>query len=190
MKKTLLISTSLSSKSINYELLKMIDKLLPEEEERELVTIRDYELPVYNSDIEKEPGIAENAEKFMQLIEGSDRLIFGVAEHNGSVTAAFKNMLDWLSRIKESYRFLAGKEILLVGTSPSPYGALNAINHAKFLMECLGGNVKGQIPFPSFYTTFSAQENSFVINDQKLKAEMLKALNNFYTEETVDLMAG
>lgn len=183
MKKTLLISTSLSSKSINYEVLKFINQFFPDQEEGELVSIRDFELPVYNVDIEKEAGIAENAVKFMHLIEKSDKLIFAVAEHNGSVTAAFKNLLDWLSRINEDYRFLSNKEILLVGTSPSPYGAKNALNHAQFLMQCLGGKVKGLIPFSSYYTTFSNSDSGLVINNEQLKAELIIALNSFLSEE-------
>lgn len=185
MKKTLLISTSLSSKSINYELLKLIHQFFPNEDEAKLVSIRDFELPIYNEDIEKETGIRENAMKFMQLIKRSDKLIFGIAEHNGSVTAAFKNILDWLSRINEDYRFLSQKEILLVGTSPSPHGAKNALNHAQFLMQALGGEVKGLIPFPSYYTTFSNADSGLVLNNEALKAELIIALNSFLSADPI-----
>lgn len=186
MKKTLLLSSSLSSKSINFELLKLVNKLIPEGEERELVSVRDYELPLYNVDIEKEPGIADNAQKFMQLAEGSDRLIMAIAEHNGSVTAAFKNLLDWLSRLNKDYRFLADKEILLVGTSPSPYGAINALKHAKFLMECLGGVVKEIVAFPSYFNNFSQADTETVLTNQELEAGLISALNNFYSEEAIE----
>lgn len=181
MKKTLLISTSLSSKSINFELLKFIKIFIPAEIENELVTIRDFELPLFNVDIEKEEAIAENAIKFMQLINKYDKLIFGIAEHNGSFTTGFKNILDWLSRLNKDYRFLLNKEILLIGTSPSPKGAIAAMQHAKSVIEMLGGSVKGQFPVPSYYSTFTATDQGLVINNKDLKEELVDTLNNFFS---------
>lgn len=185
MKKALLISSSLSSKSINFEVLKWLKQFVPNKEESKLVSIRDFELPLYNVDIEKEPGIAENGLKFMQLIEGYDKLIFGIAEHNGSLTAGFKNLLDWLSRINKDYKFLSGKDVLLVGTSPSSFGAKSAILHAKSVIQMLGGNVMDEFPIPSYYATFSITESGHNINNQELKGALLSTLGNFLSEKEV-----
>ena len=56
-------------------------------------------MPIYSIDRERESGIPQEALDFKNKINEADAIIISFAEHNGSYTAAFKNINDWVSRI-------------------------------------------------------------------------------------------
>ncbi|MEQ8927951.1 MAG: NAD(P)H-dependent oxidoreductase, partial [Fulvivirga sp.] len=98
MKKIIAIGASSSSKSINktlaiYAASKVGDASVS------VIDLKDYTLPLFSVDVEEEFGIPEGAHKFNKKIESADGLVISLAEHNGTYTAVFKNLIDWLSRI-------------------------------------------------------------------------------------------
>ncbi len=82
--------------------------------------LHDYSLPLYGVDEEAENGIPEEVHKIDQIIQEADGIVLSLAEHNGSYTVAFKNVLDWLSRIDQ--KLWKGKPMLLLSTSPGARG--------------------------------------------------------------------
>ena len=58
---------------------------------------------IFSEDTEKENGQAEGAKAFLAEIAQADALIISFAEHNGSYTAAYKNLFDWSSRIERKF---------------------------------------------------------------------------------------
>ncbi|MFT6003496.1 MAG: chromate reductase, partial [Bacteroidia bacterium] len=98
MKKILAIGGSNSKTSINKILATHIASKIVGAE----VTILDWDnlvLPLYSPDLEKESGIPEAVAAFKKQIEATDAVVLSVAEHNGNITAAFKNLWDWTSRL-------------------------------------------------------------------------------------------
>lgn len=91
-------AASNSRHSINRQLLNCAANLLPDGAIR-FLDLNDYEMPIYSIDREHESGIPEKAEQFMGHIASCDALLISFAEHNGTYTAAFKNIFDWCSRI-------------------------------------------------------------------------------------------
>ena len=61
----------------------------------EVLDLNDYEMPVFSVDKEKESGIPQLAHDFFSKIGSADLLVISFAEHNGSYSAAFKNIFDW-----------------------------------------------------------------------------------------------
>ena len=57
-------------------------------------------MPIYSEDLHRSSGIPEKALGFKREISNSDALVISLAEHNGSYTAAFKNVYDWISVIE------------------------------------------------------------------------------------------
>ena len=51
-----------------------------------------------------------------------DLLIISFAEHNSTYTTAFKNIFDWISRIKDRKHF-GEKPVFVLATAPGPGGA-------------------------------------------------------------------
>ena len=64
------------------------------------VDLNDDDMPIYGVDREAETSIRAAAKDLFRQIGAADALLIAFAEHNGSVTAAWKNILDWMSRIE------------------------------------------------------------------------------------------
>ena len=173
MKNILGFAGSNSSSSINVQLLNNLMNRLPSDYNRKDINVLDYDLPFYGEDVEKEQGIPENAEKFAKEIEQYDALIITINEHNGSLSAYFKNLIDWTSRYK--HQFLAGKKIFLAAASPGQGGAAASLQYAKTAFTIFGGEVVETLSFPSFYDNF---ENGIVVNPD-LEKEIDSKLNTF-----------
>lgn len=139
----------------------------------EVVDLNVYELPLYGVDYETENGIPEKAEKLSEVIESSDGLVISLAEHNGSYTVAFKNTIDWLSRI--DIKVWKDKPILLLATSPGGRGGKMVLETAKTSFPFIGGNVVADFSLPNFYHNF--KENG--ISDNALQAELIEQIQLF-----------
>lgn len=159
MKKILAFAGSNSSTSINKQLLNNVVARL-ESHDVKMIKLTDYPLPIFDVDTEKEQGFPDQAHQILEQILESDALVIAVNEHNGTVSAFFKNIIDWVSRIKKD--FLSGKKILLISTSPGARGAKSALEYSKDRFGRFGGDVVESFSFPSFKDNF--QEGQ-VINE-------------------------
>ena len=149
MKKILTFSGSNSSKSINQALVKHVTSFVKNNKVTE-IDLRDYPLPLYSLDIEENEGIPENARKLKQLFDKHDAFIISLPEHNTSMTAFFKNTIDWLSRIQMS--LFNNKPILLLSASPGPGGGRSVLAQAETVLSgYLAGKVIGKLGLAKFY---------------------------------------
>ncbi|MGY5847771.1 NADPH-dependent FMN reductase [Salegentibacter sp. HM20] len=162
MKKILAFAGSNSSTSINAQLLDHITGRI-QGHEIKILKLTDYELPLYSADLEKERGIPVNVTIIKNLISEHDALVVAVNEHNSTVSAFFKNILDWLSRADRN--FLADKKILLISTSPGRRGAASALEYTKNILPRFGGEVIQSFSLPSFRDNFQ---------DGKIQNEVLE----------------
>ncbi len=163
MKKLLAFSGSNSSKSINQSLIKYVAKTLSEEQQEVLINVidlRDYPIPIYSADIERESGHPEEVKKLQELIFEHDALLISCPEHNGAMPAVFKNMIDWLSRLVKPGKSFFGetkKPVFLLSTSPGPRGGSTSLTNLAHLMPRWGGDVKGEISIGKFYSHFDEE---------------------------------
>ena len=134
-----------SSTSINH---KLVSTIADSKEGIEVIKLTDYEIPIYSMDIETEKGIPAGVKDLDIKLQGYNELIISVAEHNGNLTAFFKNILDWLSR--NNRNFLEGKKILLLGASPGQGAAGSARAVAEKTLPYFKGEVIKSIGFPTF----------------------------------------
>jgi chromate reductase len=121
-------------------------------------------------------GIPEKAEEFKKLIESADGIIISLAEHNGSYSAAFKNIMDWISRMPS--KLWGEKKMLLLSTSPGGRGGQNVLNTAAGGYPYMGAEVITTFAMPSYHANFSEAEG---ITDAGLRTEFEKALSLFTT---------
>ena len=144
-------AASSSSQSINKKLVTYAAGLLTEHQ-LEILDLNDYELPLFSEDREKELGLPELARAFFEKIGQSDALLISFAEHNGSYSAAYKNLFDWCSRINA--KVFQNKPIVLLATSPGARGGSGVLNQAINSAPFFGGEVKASLSVPSFYENF------------------------------------
>ncbi|UGA56773.1 NADPH-dependent FMN reductase [Vibrio sp. VB16] len=152
--KVLAFAASSSKNSINKHLAHYAAQQI-EGAQVELLDINDYELPLFNEDREKELGQPELAKAFYQKLGEADAIVISFAEHNGSYTAAYKNLFDWTSRI--SMQVFQNKPIIMLATSPGPGGASNVLAAAQGSAPHFAADVKGAISIPSFYDNFDLE---------------------------------
>ena len=80
-------------------------------------------------------------------------LMISLAEHNGTYTTIFKNLIDWLSRI--DMKVWKGKPMLLMATSPGGRGGASVLAAAKSYFPFMEANIVADFSLPSFYQNFS-----------------------------------
>ena len=115
--KLLAFAASSSKKSINKELVTYAAHLL-EGADVDVLDLNDYELPLFSVDKEVELGNPPLAKAFLLKIASSDAVIISFAEHNGSYSAAYKNLFDWCSRIGQ--KVFHDKPLVLLRTYAKP----------------------------------------------------------------------
>lgn len=145
MSRVLALGTSMNSQSINLKLAAYAASLVPDAVV-EQVTPRAFPLPLYNQDLERESGIPQPAHDFLAAIASADALIISFAEHNGSYTAAFKNLFDWASRAEQ--KVFQGKPILMLSTSPGGRGGATVLAQAIGMAPHFNGVVVGSLAIP------------------------------------------
>ena len=150
--KIISIGASSAGQSINQRLADTTASLV-EGAEVTRVLVSDYEMPLYSVDREEADGLPQLAKDFVQVLGSGDAIVLSLAEHNGSYTAAFKNVLDWASRVEKS--LFAERPMLLLATSPGARGAQTVLESAKAYFPHLGANIVGSLSVPWFYDHFS-----------------------------------
>lgn len=178
--KIIAFAASSSSQSINKKLATFTANLMAKAEV-EVLDLNDYELPLYSEDIEREllatSGPPIMATKFREKLAGADALIVSFAEHNGSYTAAFKNLFDWCTR--QGRDVFANKPVLLLSTSKGGRGAITVLEQAVAALPRFSADIRASVSVPSFAENYD-EKTGKIINPQinaKLKEAVLTLLN-------------
>ena len=169
--KLLAFAASSSSKSINKQLATYAASLV-EGAEVEILDINDYEMPIFSQDREEQLGQPELAQQFFAKLGEADGIIISFAEHNGSYTAAYKNLFDWTSRI--DMKVFQNKPMVLLATSPGPGGAASVLAAASGSAPYFAADVKGSLSIPSFFDNFDMEQQA--LRNPELKAALVEAV--------------
>ncbi len=173
MKKIIAFAGSSSKTSINKQLATYAANLF-ENASVEVLDLNDYEMPVFSVDKEKEQGIHSLAHEFYAKLGSADLIIISFAEHNGNFSTAFKNVLDWTSRINA--KTFQEKEMLLLATSPGARGGSSVLDIATKRFPFQGGIVKGSFSLPSFYENFDVVNGIIHPEYKNQLLEIIKAI--------------
>ena len=108
------------------------------------VDLRDYPMPIYNEDDQKQNGIDPNALKLQRILAEHDGLLIASPEYNGSLSGALKNMIDWTSRQSDEYKMVEvfkGKWAAIMTESPGAFGGLRCLGHLRTVLSVMYVNV-------------------------------------------------
>lgn len=170
--KVVAFGASNSSKSINKQLASHCASLVSNAEV-EVLDLNDFEMPLFSQDKEAEIGKHPLAQKFIDVIAQADVLIISFAEHNGSYTAAYKNIFDWASRVEQ--KVFQNKSAILLSTSPGPGGAKNVLASAVNSAPHFGMELLGNLSVPSFYDNFDSEQQQ--LTNEELKNQLQKLVS-------------
>ncbi len=172
MNKTIAFAGSNAKKSINQQLTTYVANL---SNEIDFLDLRDYaDVPMYNFDDEQSSGIPAKIQALYTLLQSYKNVIMASPEHNGMPPSFLKNILDWLSRA-EGEKFLQGKKVVLLSTSPGGYGGANNLNNLKNIIPYWGAEVVATFSLPKFYENI--EEGQLIIKNANKKQELMTAIS-------------
>ena len=184
MKKIVAFGASSSLNSINKDLATYTASQVPDSASI-VVNLIDFEMPIYSEDRHAEEGIPQKAHAFKKIIKESKGLVISLAEHNGSYTAAFKNIYDWISVIEKTV--WSNKPILLMSTSDGARGGKSVIETALPRFSRQSNFAIPHFILPSFYENFSEELG---ITNQNLNTELDKQISEFKNQVDTLLDSG
>jgi len=156
--KIIAFAGSNSSKSINHQLVSYAASLVSN---TQVIKLTDYDMPIYSIDIEENKGIPEMVKALDKKLAEADKFIIAASEHNGNISAFFKNTLDWLSR--NNRKFLENKKVVVLSTSPGKGGGATALQITQKTLPYFGAEIIASLSIGSFYDNF---ENGVLVNQE------------------------
>lgn len=176
--KILAFGASNSSESINKILAEYAAGQF-EGAEVEVLDLNDYEMPIFSVDREKHDGIPTLALRFAEKIDSADLLIIAFAEHNSTYTTAFKNIFDWVSRIKDRKHF-GEKPVFVLATATGPGGGKNVVAAFEARAKSSGAHVLQSFVLPKYKETFDTEKGIVDAEKNAEFQEKLAAVKNFF----------
>ncbi|WP_348798628.1 NADPH-dependent FMN reductase [Flavobacterium adhaerens] len=161
--KIIAFAGSPSKNSINKKLATYAAGLF-ENAQVEVLDLNDYEMPLFSVDKEAVVGQHALAKAFLEKIATADFLVVSLAENNGNYSAAFKNTLDWCSRVNP--KLFQEKPMLLMATSPGARGGISVLEIAKNNFPRFAADIKAVYSLPSFNDNFD------IVNGEISNAEL------------------
>jgi chromate reductase, NAD(P)H dehydrogenase (quinone) len=136
------------------------------------VDLREYPMPIYNLDDHEKNGFDEHALRLQGLFTQHDGFLISSPEYNGSLPAALKNAIDWISRPSDKYprsAVFAGKFAAMMASSPGSLGGVRSLAHLRGVLTSVSVNVLPQEIAVAF------AEEKFVGNDEEMIDEPMRA---------------
>lgn len=146
MKQILAFAGSNSANSINHQTLEILSSFF--ELDYELISLRDYEAPLFGVDLKDKHGVPDRMRDLHQKMKSADGFVLSAAEHNGSMTAVLKNTFDWLSILEP--KFFLFKPLLILSVSPGGRGARSCREHLVNILPHRGAIITGDFGLPNF----------------------------------------
>lgn len=153
----LVFAGSLRTESFNHKLVVAVSK--GAEKAGAIVTIirlREFQLPLYDQEIEDHQGLPENCLKLKELFKAHHGFLIGCPEYNSSISGVLKNTIDWVSRPHEGEAPLECFDRKVIGLTAASPGGLGGIRGLP-IERMLFGHIKA-IVLPDQYALAGADK--------------------------------
>ncbi|MDQ3023728.1 MAG: NAD(P)H-dependent oxidoreductase [bacterium] len=133
----LAFAASLRAASLNKKLIALATSIAREGGvEVDLADFSEFDMPLYNGEVEKESGVPAGCTALVQRLVDADALMLATPEYNFGYPGTLKNALDWVSRVRPMP--LKGHICYLLSASPSMIGGLRGLWQLRQPIEGLG----------------------------------------------------
>jgi NAD(P)H-dependent FMN reductase len=175
MLKVLVFAASLRTESLNRRLAVLAARVAAENGATvDLASMRDFDVPSYDGDIEVAQGIPAGAQELQRRLTENDAFIISSPEYNASMPGVLKNLIDWTSRLRPQP--FDERHGLLLSASPSLAGGNRGLWALRMPLEHLGSRI-----FPDMFS-LSMAHKAFAgddLADPALRARFEKSLQAF-----------
>jgi chromate reductase len=142
-----------------------------------LIDLKDFEMPIYDGDLEGDTGLPDNAKRLKQLFVEHDGLFIASPEYNSSFSPLLKNALDWISRPhtenEQPLWAYNGKVAALGSVAPGALGGLRGLVPLRMMLGNIGVTViPNQVAISNGFTAFD-DDGALKVEQQ---SQMLKAM--------------
>jgi chromate reductase, NAD(P)H dehydrogenase (quinone) len=135
--KLLAFAASLKRESLNRKLIQLAAELARESGiVVDLAEFREFDMPLYNADVQNSAGFPEGASEMGRRIQAADGLMIASPEYNYSVPGTLKNAIDWVSRMNPMP--FRGKHGFLLAASSTVAGGSRGLWALRVPLEGLG----------------------------------------------------
>ena len=133
--------------------------------EVDLASMREFDSPSYDADVQREQGFPAGAELLHLRLEACDAFVVSSPEYNASLPGALKNAIDWVSRYHpQPFNERHG---LLLSASPSMVGGNRGLWALRVPFEHLGARI-----YPDMFSL--AQAHSAFTHEGGIANEQLQ----------------
>lgn len=182
MAKLLFLAGSARTGSVNKKLAKLASEMAAKEgADVSYIDLKDYPLPIFCEDIEKDEGMPENAKKLKEMFIEHDGFFIAAPEYNSAITPLLKNVIDWISRPHEENETplaaYKGKVAALGAATPGGLGGIRGLPGLRFILSNIGVHViPDQIALGNAFNAFSDDGD---IMDERQAEFMKNTIVNF-----------
>jgi NAD(P)H-dependent FMN reductase len=133
------------------------------------------DVALYNEDLDQ-PGVVASADRLRAEVQSADALLLVTPEYNGTMPAALKNAIDWISR-PFGAGAISGKPVAVIGTSHGQYGGVWAHDDARKSARVAGASVLDDIKLsvPAAHTRFA---RIHPVDDEEIAAMLPEILTS------------
>jgi chromate reductase, NAD(P)H dehydrogenase (quinone) len=150
--KVLVFAASLRVESLNRKLAALAAQVAEQKGAVvDLASMRDFDVPLYNGDVESLQGIPHGAQEFRRRLIDTDAFVISSPEYNGSMPGTIKNLIDWTSRFRPQP--FDARYGLLLSASPSLAGGNRGLWALRVPLEHLGARI-----FPDMFSLAMAHK--------------------------------
>lgn len=177
MTKLLFFAGSARQESTNKKLANVAAKLA--EEKGAIVTVvdlKDFDMPIYDGDLEAAESIPDNAKRLKKLFTEHDGFFVASPEYNSSFSPLLKNTIDWISRPHEEgeqpLSAFKDKVAAIGSIAPGALGGLRGLVPLRMLLGNIGVHIiPNQVAISNGFQAFDADG---VLKDER-QNQMLQA---------------
>lgn len=142
------------------------------------ISLKDYEMPLYNGDLESDQGVPENAKRLCALFYEHQGVFIAGPEYNASLTPLTKNTIDWVSRVDKTQVF-RGRAFALGGASEGRLGAYRSLMATRQVLE-LGLAAFVQTEMISVFNASKSYDENGDITDEPTRRAARRAVDALY----------
>lgn len=172
----LVFSASLRAKSLNTRLARLAAAAIERHgATADLGSMREFDAPSYDGDIEASDGIPPGPQAFRDRLEAAHGFVIASPEYNASMPGVLKNAIDWVSRARpQPFNERHG---LLLSASPSMVGGNRGLWSLRVPLEHLGARI-----YPDMFSlaqAHNALDDTGDIADARLRGRFDDTIANF-----------
>ncbi|MGW3150829.1 NADPH-dependent FMN reductase [Streptomyces sp. NPDC001177] len=182
--RVLAFGAALRADSANARLASLVARLISDTGAIvDLATMRDFDMPLYDGDVEVAEGLPPGALALRDRLEWSDAVVISSPEYNASVPGVLKNAIDWVSRVRPQP--FKTKHAMLLSVSPSLIGGNRGLWALRIPLEHLGTRV-----YPDMFSladSYQAFAENGTLADPGLQQRLTETVSGFLSLVEADV---